>query len=502
MSSVKTIHEKLASLKVADILRHASSSSSSSSPSTSSSSPTKPFLRHGSTTTAGDATSAVIDVPVANTVESSLAVLIRNRINSAPILDESGEKYIGMVSTADLVSYAIALHSTGDKKISRIPEEKEKDPNDLSSSLPPLIQEPSVLTSESSPSSMSNSTSNSPTLPRTRLHPSTGNISHSHANANANSNAHSHSRSHSHSHLHGTHSNFGLHPSSSHHDARDLDDQGSISSVSSSSSIFVQDEGEDAAQKFLEVVQKIQSALPVPISLISHLSERDPLVVIGGDESVLTAIRETFAKGVHRVLVTQKTISVEDIASNGVPKDKVIGLLSQSDIIRYIVDHLDQWREVLDRSIADLGLSAPKEIISITANSTVIQALEILQKYKISSVAVVDPTHRLLGVISTTDVLFALLNIRRGILKQHCSQFIQKIKTKQMLENEGRESFPAIQTSPNVQLSQLVRLLVATNIHRIYVTQNNTSKADFGSPIGVVSMTDILRCFAYYEASS
>ncbi|KAI9140050.1 hypothetical protein BKA69DRAFT_1039642 [Paraphysoderma sedebokerense] len=389
---------------------------------------------------------SVIHVQSSQTVEASLSVLLKHKINAAPILDEATGNFIGMVGMADLVEYVLALRSVGEKSFkgnvyfwrslflvadpvlyTNIHCIKQRLYIDLMCkqlTLCEILAHFILLELENAASSGTNDSSSSP--------------------------------------------------------ARSGDNNSSLSPISS----------EDYATQFLNVVRSLRALEPIPVTSISDLSKRDPLMLLQESDTLLTAIK-LFAKGVHRALVTKGPLS-EDQVKNGVPKDMVVAILSQSDVLRFFEKSLKSWGDVMEKKLNDLKLSAPKSIISVPSSATVLQALQSMHDHRISSVAVVDNGNKLLGCISVTDVKYVLISIRRGVLSNNCAQFINKIKTTQMLENEGKDTYPAIQTSATISLSQLIRLLVVTHIHRIYITNSDTAKPDYGCAMSVVSLSDIM----------
>ncbi|KAL7746641.1 cell separation during budding [Sorochytrium milnesiophthora] len=232
-----------------------------------------------------------------------------------------------------------------------------------------------------------------------------------------------------------------------------------------------------------EIVKRVRQVRAVPVAYISDLSSRDPYHALPLSGTLDQAI-DIFVKGVHRIVITDATSD-----------KKLVGIISQSDLLHYICQHEkdEAMAEALRAKISDLGLSEPKEIIHVKAFQHVIDALQAMHQHRLSSVAVVDPNSRLLGNISATDVKHIMRHLRYGVLFDTCSQFINKVKTRQMLENAGKDIVPVIQVSPHASLQQVVRLMMVTHVHRVWVTEQNPATANFQAPLSVVSMTDILR---------
>ncbi|KNE57483.1 hypothetical protein AMAG_03192 [Allomyces macrogynus ATCC 38327] len=237
-----------------------------------------------------------------------------------------------------------------------------------------------------------------------------------------------------------------------------------------------------------EIVSRIRQVRPVPVSYISDLAQRDPYTALPSTATLDEAMT-IFATGIHRIVIS----AADD------PKSKThVGILTQSDMIRWISEHEKEapLDAIVKLKLADLHLSNPKPIIHVTAFQPVVDALQAMHTHRVSSVAIVDGTDRLLGNISASDVKHIMRHLRYGILFEPCSQFINKVKTRQMLENAGKDIVPVIQVSAHALLAQVLRLLIVTHVHRVWCTQQNPQAANFQAPISVVSMTDILRVLA------
>jgi len=86
----------------------------------------------------------------------------------------------------------------------------------------------------------------------------------------------------------------------------------------------------DQIQQFQELVRKSQDRVPVPLRDITTLAKKSPLVTLS-QSADLTAAIESFASGVHRILVCK------DGTKDGTKE--VVGILSQLRLIRFLWDY-------------------------------------------------------------------------------------------------------------------------------------------------------------------
>lgn len=114
---------------------------------------------------------------------------------------------------------------------------------------------------------------------------------------------------------------------------------------------------------------------------------------------------------------------------------KVVGMISVSDIVKFmrvkipesnfftnephslsmlvagfVKEGIDFAREIKKISKNMVGDFMSKDVVSISPDSTLIEVAEILDKHKIDRLPVIDAKGKLIGIISRTDLLRALLD--------------------------------------------------------------------------------------------
>ena len=98
------------------------------------------------------------------------------------------------------------------------------------------------------------------------------------------------------------------------------------------------------------------------------------------------------------------------------------------------------------------------------------EALTLLLNEGISSLAVVDHNHNVVGNISNVDVKLLTKSSSLPLLRNTCIHFITVIlSTRGMFE--GKDSFPVFHVTPLSTLAHTVAKLVATKSHRMWITE-------------------------------
>jgi CBS domain-containing protein len=125
------------------------------------------------------------------------------------------------------------------------------------------------------------------------------------------------------------------------------------------------------------------------------LSRKNPFYSVMAQSS-LQAVIEIFSSnlGIHRINVMN---------SDG----RVQGLLSKTDVVRFLLSKIDVFGEDANKTIEKAGLGKGP-LVSVAATSTVLEALGRMSEYSISSIPVIDQAGGLMGNISMADVRVSL----------------------------------------------------------------------------------------------
>jgi len=240
----------------------------------------------------------------------------------------------------------------------------------------------------------------------------------------------------------------------------------------------------------LDIVAFIISVAPDPTSLhanelrsceiagraMSLKSLKDVVDASGRDTYVpvfestpITMTLSFFAKGIHRV----------PIHSEGT----IHNMVSQADVVREIANKIDfgdlkaMGEKTLDQLY--LGQETP---ISVKRNHSVLKALHSL-KSGISAIAVVEEDGKLAGNFSATNL--------EGLFMEQFPHFLKSVED--FLSEYSPASMQPVCCRRDTTFEVAIKEMISSGVHRLWVVNDDYH------PIGVVSMTDILRCVANYE---
>lgn len=168
----------------------------------------------------------------------------------------------------------------------------------------------------------------------------------------------------------------------------------------------------------------------------------------------------------------------------------------------YTLNESFREERLLDEALApmtlkQLGLDKSEGIITMSINALAIHAFWSMHFNKVSAVAVVDTDGKLLGNLSASDIrvclFFDLIYILQGIgsTERRFSSLLLPIG--EFTQLDGPEfSNSAIGCKADTTFSEVVSLLTAKKIHRVWVVEND-------KPVGLVSTTDIMRVLTRLE---
>ena len=186
-------------------------------------------------------------------------------------------------------------------------------------------------------------------------------------------------------------------------------------------------------------------------------------------------------KGIHRINVTDET-------------EKVKAVLSQSTLIHYLASHKQVLGSIGEKTIKELGI-VQCPAVSVSDTTPVVDALEKMSEFGISSIAVVDSGKHIVGNISMADIKYIFKHGHYSKLWTTASNFVSLVLRQQGLENDGKDRFPVFECTEDATLLSVIQKIVATHVHRIWIVDEHREIK------GVVSLTDIIR-LCLHEASA
>ncbi|VVD01777.1 unnamed protein product [Leptidea sinapis] len=194
---------------------------------------------------------------------------------------------------------------------------------------------------------------------------------------------------------------------------------------------------------------------------------RKPLCSIGPDQSLHEAINSLIKNRVHRLLV------IDPVSGD------VLYILSHKRILRFLFVYLNEFPELtfFQKKIIDLKIGTYDNIRSITDETTVREAFQILLEKNISALPVLDDSGKLIDVYAKYEVL----NLVSEKLYLNLSLKVGEVRTKKKDWDEKLQK-----CFSSITLYEALEIIVRTESHRLLLVNNDDTL------IGIVSLSDIL----------
>lgn len=269
---------------------------------------------------------------------------------------------------------------------------------------------------------------------------------------------------------------------------------------------------------FMKIINKAKRGEEVPVDFIVKLHPKNPFLQFNSNQPLIKAM-EALGNGTHRVAITNNT-------------NQIIGVLSQRRLIKYMWENARRFPSLeyyLNSTLQDLKIGSTNPF-TIYEDQPLIDALLKMFNERVSSLAVIDRKHLLIGNISIVDVKNVSSTKNSHLLFKSVLNFISYNLSQKGIE-EGQDQFPIFHVNNQLSLGRVIAKLVATQSHRLWIvdsrpsinhnsvssnSSNNSgpiesalspqpSESDLlnlepsgrpGKLIGVVTLTDILGLFA------
>jgi len=213
------------------------------------------------------------------------------------------------------------------------------------------------------------------------------------------------------------------------------------------------------------------------------LSRQRPFFAVRADDPLLSAVRmlsqRTTKTRVHRVVVLSSTPAEQN------SKAEFKSILSQSDAVKYIASKLTvpEVKALTAHKLSEFRQLVSSDVASVSGATTVLDALSLLTRRRISSLAVISSNGDYIGAISFAEIKYLFRSHLFSGLRSTCAQFIQQ---RQKTSEEYDPMHDAV--TPDSTLADVIRRMVGHHLRRVWVLQ-----ADSDRPVGVVSLTDVLN---------
>jgi len=239
-----------------------------------------------------------------------------------------------------------------------------------------------------------------------------------------------------------------------------------------------------------------ENALQTPVSdLIGQTIESRALWTAGPHVKLIDGM-ECMSKGIHRFLVP-----IHEHNDEPSPHEATqFRLLTQTDVVSFILEHIDEMGPCVSRTIADLRLLHPNmAALSVPSNIALSSALRLMhRKPAFSSFGVVETPReedmdssqeQQMGVTGGKLVGSLSANCFRGMGVEELSWSLRpEMTVAGFLKMSAEKGFsrPLVRVRPTTPLGTAMAEAITNKVHRVWVTD-----AD-GWLLGVVSFTDII----------
>jgi 5'-AMP-activated protein kinase regulatory gamma subunit len=208
-----------------------------------------------------------------------------------------------------------------------------------------------------------------------------------------------------------------------------------------------------------------------PITALIDKSRVDEFCPVSHHGTLFQLMEDVLSQNVHRVPVFDNT-------------DRVYNILSQSDVIRFLYEHIRDIGIARFDTVDKLGLGT-RAVISMSARAKAIHAFFLMLYQKVPAVAIVSGNGELVGNLSASDLRGLDQNSFTELLKP-VMEFVKSVKRHRGL----------VTCKTGSTLESVLSKLANNNVHRLWMVD------DQNCPVGVVTLTDVMKLFSNREESS
>jgi len=222
-----------------------------------------------------------------------------------------------------------------------------------------------------------------------------------------------------------------------------------------------------------------RNALFTPIQELMEKPAHRPTFLISTHTSLYEAVHHFATTGIHRVMIVNRVIEEGTVVEQTKPEETVLGLLTQSDLIRFVAENF-MWMKkepVFQKTLQELNFRTRKPI-TVDQSIQAYQAFMELHKQGCEGLAVVDSNGKLIANLSASNIK-GMTRRNYQLLFRPLSQYLARDRKR------GWWQLPLC-TTLDTKLEDVVLQFVAAKVHRMYICDEE------GKPTGEVSLSDIM----------
>jgi CBS domain-containing protein len=216
-----------------------------------------------------------------------------------------------------------------------------------------------------------------------------------------------------------------------------------------------------------------------PISDIMSKKSHPPTYIISISTSLHDAVKQFAQNKFSRIMIVDRPLE-QTIMQQEKPEELVVGLLTQSDLIRFVAENL-MWikkEKIFQQTLRELGLGQRKPII-VDQTIQAYQAFLEIHRNGREGVALVDATGKLIANVSASNIK-GMTRRNFQLLFRPLTHFLSRDRKR------GWWQLPVC-TTLDTTLENSVLQFVAAKVHRMYIVDND------GKPIGEISLSDVVQ---------
>jgi len=159
-------------------------------------------------------------------------------------------------------------------------------------------------------------------------------------------------------------------------------------------------------------------------------------------------------------------------------RESVVSVITQYRILKFIAVNNESYTDLLKKPVREIGLGTYCNLATTTMNNSVLDVIDLMVKYNISSVPVVDRDNHVLNVFEEVDVI---LCIKGGSYDELGSTVGEALSRR-------AEDFQGIYTcNEDDRLDSIFDTIRKSRVHRLVVVDDDSRLK------GVISLSDILK---------
>lgn len=243
------------------------------------------------------------------------------------------------------------------------------------------------------------------------------------------------------------------------------------------------------------------------IVLVRDMEDRGLVFSADADStSVLDAIQKLFMQHSARGVRTLHRLAIFD--STG----EIIGIVSQMDILRWLLSQKESLPQILDRTINELGLLTGRgPVLCVNVHDITLMAFHKIAEAGVSGAPVLSDQGDLVANLSVSDLRalteehFGMLALPVGefLALEHHTAYIGYSSDKRSSSEQrwfssttkgksGAHNMKLHIAQPNSSLRSVLNIFVSNHVHRVYIIEERDD-----SPVGsVLTLTDVLQFMA------